>query len=252
MLTPDMTIRRDVQILVLGTYHFDNPGLDAVRVNVPDHLGAAKQAEIAEVVEALAAFEPTRVAVEHYATKQPDLSAAYAAYRDGRHELHVSEAEQLGFRLARRFDHPDVYGVDDPGSVPMPLDRLVEVAREHDPETLCQLEDAIATAGDRASAALAASTVREALRALNDPREIADGHSFYVWLTKVVHAQDYVGADVLSGWYNRNLRIFANLTRVVGDSDRVLVIFGSGHVAILRDLVQSAPGFSLADPLDYL
>ncbi len=74
----------------------------------------------------------------------------------------------------------------------------------------------------------------------------------YVWLTKVGRGRGYVGAEVLPAWRDRNVRIFANLARVVEDEDRIFVIHGAGHAAILRSLVQAAPAFSLVDPLEYL
>jgi hypothetical protein len=57
-----------------------------------------------------------------------------------------------------------------------------------------------------------------------------------------------VGADLLAAWYARNVRIFVNLLRVAQPGDRILVLFGAGHLGILRELVRSAPGFQLIDP----
>jgi uncharacterized protein DUF5694 len=46
---------------------------------------------------------------------------------------------------------------------------------------------------------------------------------------------DYAGPDLLAEWYKRNLRIYNNVTKVVaGPEDRVLVIFGAGHLGWLR------------------
>jgi hypothetical protein len=45
-----------VQILVLGTYHFGNPGQDLHNMQVDDVRTAAKQAELAGVATRLAKF----------------------------------------------------------------------------------------------------------------------------------------------------------------------------------------------------
>lgn len=59
---------------------------------------------------------------------------------------------------------------------------------------------------------------------------------------------DYPGADGLSGWwYNRNLRIFANIRRLIEPGDRVLVLIGAGHVPILRHAVQASPELKLVE-----
>lgn len=61
-----------------------------------------------------------------------------------------------------------------------------------------------------------------------------------------------MGAALLSACYERNIRIFANPQRISRPGDRIVVIFGSGHAAILRVLVRSAPGMVLVGTNDLL
>ncbi|MAF12396.1 hypothetical protein CMK11_18275 [Candidatus Poribacteria bacterium] len=253
MLTDGMEIASDVQIMILGVYHFANPGLDAVKVEVDDHLGSERQAEIVEVADALAGFSPTKVAVEHPAMEQSELSERYASYVAGSHDLGRSETEQLGFRLAARLGHETIHAIDDLGRLYMGFDRMLAYAREHDPESLGLFEAGIAAEeAEIAEESEHDGTVRAMLRRGNAPERDASGHSVYVWFTRIGAGQCYVGADVLAAWYDRNIRMFTHLARVLEDGDRVLVIVGSGHAPILRQLVSSAPGLSLADPLAYL
>jgi hypothetical protein len=63
----------------------------------------------------------------------------------------------------------------------------------------------------------------------------------------------YSRTDRVRNWYERNLRIFTNLNRVTEyGADRVLLIIGSGHLAILRDFAVAAPYFCLVDTEAYL
>lgn len=62
-------------LLVLGTGHFDNPGLDVVNIAVDDVLTEVRQAQILAVIEQLASFQPTHIAVEWSAQKQSVLDA---------------------------------------------------------------------------------------------------------------------------------------------------------------------------------
>jgi hypothetical protein len=48
------------------------------------------------------------ILVEHVPSAAPRLDSLYAAYRAGRHELSRNETEQVGFRLAARFEHERV------------------------------------------------------------------------------------------------------------------------------------------------
>ena len=62
----------------------------------------------------------------------------------------------------------------------------------------------------------------------------------------------YIGADLLTKWYERNIRIFNNIQRLAGPGDRIILIIGSGHAPILRELIDSDPELVLVDPLPYL
>jgi hypothetical protein len=62
----------------------------------------------------------------------------------------------------------------------------------------------------------------------------------------------YIGARAVAQWYDRNLRIFANLATIAHPGDRIVLIIGQGHTPILRELVRSHPGMRLVEPLEYL
>ena len=48
-------------------------------------------------------------------------------------------------------------------------------------------------------------------------------------------------------WYNRNLRIFANIVRVTEPGDRLLLVIGAGHVPILKQAADSSPEYRLVE-----
>ena len=57
----------------------------------------------------------------------------------------------------------------------------------------------------------------------------------------------------MTHWYNRNLRIFANLQRITEPSDeRILLVIGGGNVPVLRHCVQASPGHELVEVEVYL
>jgi hypothetical protein len=51
-------------ILILGTYHMANPGRDVHNMQAHDVLSATRQQEIADLIDVLKRFRPTRIAVE--------------------------------------------------------------------------------------------------------------------------------------------------------------------------------------------
>ena len=238
------------EVLVLGVYHFDNPGLDVVKNEVADVLTPPKQAEVEAVAEALARFRPTRIAVEVRAERAARLDSLYRAYREGRHALGRNEVQQLGFRLAARFGHPRLYATDHDGA--FPFAELMAYAARHDTAFVAEAQAELARITGEMNLQQREWNVGRILRAQNDPAWIARGHALYMRMARVGADDTFVGADLVAAWYARNLRIFASVQRLAEPGERVLVIYGAGHAAILRELVRSTPGMRLVEAADYL
>lgn len=246
--TPDAA--EPARVLVLGTYHFANPGLDVVKTEVADVLSPAKQAEIRAVVEEVARFRPTKIAVEHEPAAAPRLDSLYRAYRAGRHELSRNETEQLGFRLAARFEHPRVYPIDHGGK--FPFEAMMEYAQDHDTAFVAFIQEELARRTAESNREQKENTVGEILRSSNQPKQLDRDHGIYMRFAEVGAGDTYVGAELLSKWYERNIHIFANVQRIAEPGDRVLVIIGSGHAPILKELITYHPQMSLVEALEYL
>lgn len=241
-------------LMILGSYHMSNPGLDSVNLQADDVLSDRRQQEIADVVERLARFAPTKIAIEapYRDTSSP---ASYTRYVEGKYTLGRNEIDQIAFRLAHRLGHSTVYPVDYPmfmsGLTPAELedpkprsDAKPKDAAPPTPQPLSE-EDLL----------LRRSTVREYLLHLNDPALIHKGQAGYIHmlLPDLKSPAIYARADLVTNWYKRNLRILANLNRVtqVG-KDRVLLLIGAGHLAILRQFAADSDYFCSVDPAGYL
>ncbi len=60
------------------------------------------------------------------------------------------------------------------------------------------------------------------------------------------------GPDLLAEWYRRNIRIYNNIMKLVtAPDDRVLVIFGSGHLGWLRQDFGADPTLRLRKLEDF-
>ncbi len=233
------------QVMIVGSYHFHNPGRDVVKADLDDHLRPERQAQIEVVVGKLAAFRPTRILVE--AVDQAKLDERY---RSG-DPLSANEIEQLGFRLARRSGLPGVVAID--VRLGMDFDRLLAAANASGDRTFLAAFEAANRQIELESAGLKQRTVLENLRALNDPAYVARDRDLYLQIARVKHGDDFAGADVLAAWYQRNFRIFANLAAAVtSPDDRVLVLYGAGHVPLLRELVAASTTMVLVEPTGYL
>lgn len=236
------------QIMILGTYHMANPGRDYANLQADDVLAPARQTEIEDVVQRLAAFRPTGVAIEAVPERQAEFDEAYAGYRAGHRALARNEREQIGFRLARMLGHERVHCVD--FQQPMDIGGLFAwAAANGQGETVARLQHAIESIVHDMQAKMAAMTVREMLLDYNSPA--ADElHGHYLTMAAIGRVNEHRGADVVADWYARNLKIFANIARLAcAPEDRIVAIFGYGHAPLLRQFVRECPDVDLA-PVD--
>lgn len=238
------------QVMVLGTHHLDNPGSDYANPQVDDVLREGRQREIAAVAAALAEFRPTRIAVEVPVARDSSINAQYRAYRGGSRPLGRNEIDQFGFRLASMLGHERVYAVDhrqdlDVGGV------LGWAAQNGQGDVAQRIGGMIQGLIAEMNATVATASIGEVLRLANSPR--ADSmEAMYLHFVPIGNDTAHVGAQVVADWYERNLKIFANITRVARPGERVLVIMGSGHGPLLRRYVDEHPDYDLVHATAYL
>jgi len=257
-LRPCLVGEARAQLLFVGTFHFANPGRDVIKTtNVPDMLAPDRQREIADVVRRLAAFRPTRVAVEYARTRQGTLDSLYREFRAGRYEPPVNEVFQLGFRLAAAAGLEHVDAVDTERSA-----TRIEEAQRHEAELVAaRSADPWAarltqeqTRRDVPITAANYRTLREILLEANSADAIARSHAAYlVGYFKGGGDSTYAGPDFIAGWYERNLRIFRNLQRITrSPTERIAVIYGAGHLATLQSFAKGSPEYDLVLLESYL
>lgn len=229
-------------MLIVGTWHFANPGRDLVNPQSDDMRSPERRAELEALLEDLAAFEPTHVAIERPLANDSAVQARYRALRAGA-EPGASEAELIGMQLALRMRHERVHPVD--FQQDLDLDALIRRATQSDREVAARMEPVLGHVGEMLTGLIRGRTLSGALLALNDP-ELGDvGHGVYLELAAAADGAGYPGADVIDDWYARNLRIFTNIAHIARPGDRIVVVFGSGHEPLLRHYVEMTPGFEV-------
>ncbi|MUV15441.1 DUF5694 domain-containing protein [Noviluteimonas gilva] len=236
------------KVMIVGTFHLDNPGRDVFNVQVDDVLAKKRQAELADIAKGLARFEPTQVMVEW---PQATTDEQYASYRTGKLAPSRNEVVQLGFRLAALRDLERVNGIDVGGE--FPFDAVKEYASTHGMQP--RLDAALAGAGKEVknlSERVASGSLGSVLRYMNTPERALENHGFYVDMLRYGEGDTQPGARLVSAWYARNLSICARLLQSLPEGGRAVVFFGEGHAYLLRQCIVEAPGVELVEPNDYL
>lgn len=232
------------EVLVLGTYHMANPGHDIYNMKADDVLAPKRQEEMAQVIAALKKFNPTKIAVE----ADPDsdrVTKAYADYLAGKHELTQNEIEQIGFRLAKDLGQTKIYRVDADGD--FPYTRLANYAKGSGRSK--ELDAIMAGFGEMVKeqdAELRSHTILETLLWINADDKVTRSDQLYALMGTVGEIGDWAGADLEAAWYRRNIRIYSNIVRLIeSPNERVLVIFGAGHLGWLRHDIAANPNLRL-------
>ena len=243
-------------MLILGTPHFDNPGRDIVNQKIEDVLTPERQREIEAIVERLAAFRPTHVAVEWRSSAQEKLDRRYADYRAGRYELSRDERDQIGLRLAARLGLDRVHAVDwneMPPGEEADYDFYAYAQKNGLAESFDAAKATMQAEFDRESERMRCTNVAAWLRGLNTPEALRKSHRGYYDIALIGDAETNPGANWVGSWYGRNLKIFANLVRLADrPEDRIVVIYGAGHAPLLGAFARESGAFDVADPLAYL
>ena len=71
-------------------------------------------------------------------------------------------------------------------------------------------------------------------------------------LSEEIRREFRASADATARWWHRNFRMYANVQRYATTGERILVVAGQGHTAILRDLLEIDGRISARDVHPYL
>jgi len=249
--------------MVLGVFHFDNPNLDSYKPKFPFNiLEDKRQAELDTLLSKIAEYNPTKILLEWPRIKMDSITnERYQNYLGGSFDItdKANEVYQIGFKLAKKLGHNKVYCSDasaDWFGVELDWDNYNEDAylksrgqfeksNRYDYESFYELGDSIKSV----------QTLTEHLYFTNRPKNRLKDHQVYLTENVLEGAGDnYLGADGVARWYRRNLRIFSNAYDLTDfdNEERLLLIYGSGHVWQLRQFFNDSPDFDYVEPNDYL
>lgn len=231
-------------VLVLATSHLANRGHDIFNAQWDDVLTEKRQREIRQFVKLLKRFKPTKIAVEApFGTV--DLDEQYSRYAHDELQLARDEFHQIGFRLAKESNHQKIYDVNAGGI--FDIERVLAFAAANNQQGIInRVNKVFEEHTAELNTLIQTQTVTEIYSVLNGQQRINREHQAYMMMARIGKDKEYPGVDLLADWYKRNLKIFANITRVTETKDdRILVIFGAGHAKLLQQFIEDSGKYIL-------
>src|SRR5450432_1431200 len=227
------------KVLLLGTFHFDNPGLDVAKFENADVMSVKRQLEIRQVLDKLKQFKPDKIFVEVPVTSQQKLDSNLLNYKNEKFTLRATETHQLGYRLAKELNLSTLYAVDYQDA-DFPFDSLMESAAEaNQTKFIADIKSSIDSVQQYFNESLKKYTIGEMLLDQNSKPMVDLQVGFYFNLLIAGKQGNHVGSYLTSEWWRRNMVIYENiLKRLTGKEERILVIFGAGHTALLQQMMQ--------------
>lgn len=241
------------KVLLVGSFHFNYPNLDSHKTSAEDRVDvktAEKQAELRELLDYIARFKPNKIVVERRSGSR--VNDVYKKYLAGEHELGKSEIEQLAFRLGKRFDidtlilgdafpfSNSLYWHKDSTVLRPLVDSLFD---SPDPDWDTTLNHRYFQLYEMEDKMEANSRLLDVFKYLNEDQRVRRGHGHYLEF----ESDEEVDAIAI-WWYSRNLRIYRKIRQsTTSPDDRIMVLFGAGHLSILKQQFESSPAYELVE-----
>ena len=231
------------EIILVGTFHY--PG----RFDVFSH---DVQKQIDEFTNRLTSFHPNKIAVEFPYGMQNELDKLYARsdkYNFSENVVYgnverygaigpfksVNEIVQIGFRLGKKLNLDKIYGIDE--DIELSDELLDKITPYMDMYSFFEKMRMMTEQ---------AKDLKGLYSILNSDTCIAVDHSVCLNMNKI-NLGKYEGSQLVLQWYERNLKIFSNLQNICEKGDKVLVLIGSAHLKILKELITASNEMNLCE-----
>ena len=223
------------EIILVGTVHYPER-FDIFSDDV--------QNQIDEFTNKLALLKPNKIVVEFPYQMQNELDKLYEkcneynfadevvysnVERYGVKEpfYSVNEIVQIGFRLGKKLNHEKIYGIDE--DIELSDELFEKIAPYMDMNRYFE---------NMGKMVEKAQNINELYAIHNSKEYILIDNSMYLDMNKI-NMGNYEGSQLVLQWYERNLKIFSNLQNICEQEDRVLVLIGSAHLKLLKELVNA-------------
>lgn len=232
------------EALLIGTFHYNNPGADVAKTKSFDVLNEDSQLELRKISAKITNYNPTKVFVEWPYDKQKELDSLYNLYIQGTYfdnenlsDFYLkNEIFQLAFRVAKENNVKKLYAID--YSTSFPFEDVMKDIQENKQFNLKkEIEDGITTFTVEFDNKIESGTsLTELTYFLNSQKMRKFSNNFHNNLMLLAGGtSDFSGPFLTSEWFKRNLYMWSLIQKNVAKSDeRIMVLAGASHVAMFE------------------
>jgi hypothetical protein len=244
-----------IKVLNIGTFHMGYT--TDLHKSEFDTNSKKNKSQIEELCQKIATFKPTVICVEYPYLSKPDIQNLYEKYLNNKDlkEYGLREIELLAFRIGQISKTKRIYGIDyfdeNKGHDYMKID---EMAKSLNKKTYLDFQNKIIKKVNQNNKILKKGLLIEFLYNLNQKEELDDLIVFNAEILSHVNTKEgFEGADEAAKFYQRNIRMYANLNKLkFTKNDRVFILLGGTHAAYFNDFLERSPKYKLVNCQDYL
>ncbi len=241
-----------IKVLNFATFHMGATS-DSNTIEF-DEENKKNQEDAKKIAQMISAFKPTVICVEVPVSDNIELNEKYDDYLKNPEKVstYYGEVALVAFEVGRMNNIEKLYGIDHKmeynyninDNLINSLDSITYNKFQSNPfESIPDLnvfEEGL--------------SLMEKLKRMNHPKFL----DFLITanadiLTYVGTENGFEGADEASKYYQRNLRIYSNLNRLLIDkNDRVFILSGGSHTAFLNEFLKRSLKYEIVNTFDYL
>ncbi len=243
------TQNKRIKVVLLGTFHF-GATTDRNSTKFEDVFSEKRQNELDIVAQKLSKNGIEKIFIEDISDNQKNQEALFEAFKNNKitdEKILKNEIVQVAFRAAK-LSNSKLVCAD--FKQELPYDKIEAWGKKNKdakyPYSFFEIEYPFKEKRKK----LAESTMSEFYIQINNQyTRQAILFDYLHYALSYGTDKEYVGTDLATSYYGRNLKIFTNILRNIDlkTDNTIVVLFGSSHTAILRQFFENHPYFEIIE-----
>jgi len=267
-LSQSKLLAQKQEVLLIGTFHYNNPNFDVIKTDAFDILGEKSQKELEYIAEKIKKFNPDKIFTEWDFDKQEKLDSLYRLYVNGNYQNFINkkykntheftfynenEIFQLAFRAAKKTKLSKVYGIDH--FVDLPFDTVMNsINSSKQSDLMTEINGFIKQSAEEANLKRKSMSLTQLTLDLNTSEARNKNAGFYLRaLNKAGSKESFAGAYSVSEWYRRNLYMYSLVQKITDSTDKkIVILLGAGHISMIKEFISLEDKFKIVELEDVI